>query len=212
MHGLLARSRKNWTRLQIPERPRDIIHKRSSKVNKILKGHRSTFKVKGCGHQGGWMMSLFLRRFCVFRISPSFSLMPHGCTASRISRLNLFTSSSLVPFQFQFDGMRMLNGFSFPLNTHQPQTASVRYQLQTPQVKVQVRGMVNFSKRRGKKKSVKAVAKRFHRTGSGKLKYWPAGKVHNMLSKSRNHRRRLCKPRYASKIQLKTLNKMISGW
>ena len=74
------------------------------------------------------------------------------------------------------------------------------------------RGVVNFSKRRGKKKTVKAVAKRFHRTGSGKLKYWPAGKVHNMLAKSRNHRQRLRKPRYANKTQLKTLNKMLSGW
>ena len=80
-----------------------------------------------------------------------------------------------------------------------------------PPVLMQTRGVVNYSKK-GKKKTVKAVAKRFHRTGSGKLKYWPAGKVHNMLSKSRNHRRSLCKPRYASKIQLKTLNKMIAGW
>ena len=81
-----------------------------------------------------------------------------------------------------------------------------------PVVLIPTRGVVNFSKRRGKKKTVKAVAKRFHRTGSGKLKYWPAGKVHNMLCKSRNHRRRLRKPRYANKTQLKTLNKMISGW
>lgn len=81
-----------------------------------------------------------------------------------------------------------------------------------PMVLIPTRGVVNFSKRRGKKKTVKAVAKRFHRTGSGKLKYWPAGKTHNMLCKSRNHRRRLRKPRYANKTQLKTLNKMISGW
>lgn len=76
----------------------------------------------------------------------------------------------------------------------------------------QVRSVVNCSKRRGKRKTVKAVARRFHRTGSGKLKYWPAGKVHNMLAKSRSRSRELRKPRYASKTQLKTLNKMISGW
>jgi large subunit ribosomal protein L35 len=79
-------------------------------------------------------------------------------------------------------------------------------------VHIPTRSVVNFSKRSGKKKTVKAVAKRFHRTGSGKLKYWPAGKVHNMLKKSRNYRKSLRKPRYASKTELKTLNKMISGW
>lgn len=77
--------------------------------------------------------------------------------------------------------------------------------------KIQCRGIVKCSKR-GKRKTVKAVAKRFYRTGSGKLKYWPAGHVHNMLSKSFNKRRNLRKPRYASKIQMKTLNKMIAGW
>ena len=76
----------------------------------------------------------------------------------------------------------------------------------------QCRGLVKVSKKKGKRKTVKAVAKRFHRTGSGKLKYWPAGKVHNMLSKSKRKRRQLRKPRYASKTQLKTLNKMLAGW
>lgn len=74
------------------------------------------------------------------------------------------------------------------------------------------RSIVRVSKNKGKLKTVKSVAKRFHRTGSGKLKYWPAGKVHNMLAKSNKRRRQLRKPRYASKTQLKTLNKMISGW
>ena len=74
------------------------------------------------------------------------------------------------------------------------------------------RSIVKSSKRKGKRKTVKAVAKRFYRTGSGKLKYWPAGKVHNMLSKSNKRRRQLRKARYATKIQLKTLNKMLAGW
>lgn len=76
----------------------------------------------------------------------------------------------------------------------------------------QCRSIVRVSKNKGKLKTVKAVAKRFHRTGSGKLKYWPAGKVHNMLAKSNKRRRQLRKPKYATKTQLKTLNKMISGW
>ena len=82
-------------------------------------------------------------------------------------------------------------------------------QLVTPQ---QVRCLVKMSKNKGKRKTVKAVAKRFHRTGSGKLKYWPPGKVHNMLAKSKKKRRQLRKPRYATKTQLKTLNKMLAGW
>ncbi len=73
------------------------------------------------------------------------------------------------------------------------------------------RTAVTYSKR-GKRKTVKAVAKRFIRTGSGKLKYWPAGKTHNMLAKRPSKRRQLRKARYANKTQLKTLNKMISGW
>ncbi len=76
---------------------------------------------------------------------------------------------------------------------------------------MQVRTVTKYSKL-GKRKTVKAVAKRFIRTGSGKLKYWPPGKVHNMLAKSRKRRLQLRKPRYATKTQLKTLNKMISGW
>lgn len=93
-----------------------------------------------------------------------------------------------------------------------PSPFSLQSSVSAPVIHVPTRSVVNFSKRRGKKKTVKAVAKRFHRTGSGKLKYWQAGKVHNMLAKSRNHRRNLRKPKYATKTQLKTLNKMISGW
>lgn len=75
----------------------------------------------------------------------------------------------------------------------------------------QTRSIVIFSKL-GKRKTCKAVAKRFRRTGSGKLKYWPAGKTHNMLAKSNKKRRQLRKARYVNKTQLKMLNKMISGW
>ena len=72
------------------------------------------------------------------------------------------------------------------------------------------RGVVMFSKK-GKCKTVKAVAKRFKRTGSGALKYWRAGKNHRMLVKSSRASRQLRKPRYVNKTQLKTLNKMLSG-
>lgn len=80
-----------------------------------------------------------------------------------------------------------------------------------PRSHTQTRTVTMFSKK-GKRKTVKAVAKRFIRTGSGKLKYWPAGKVHNMLAKSRKKRRQLRKAKYVNKTMQKTLNKMISGW
>ena len=73
------------------------------------------------------------------------------------------------------------------------------------------RDIVICSKNKGKRKTVKAVAKRFKRTGSGALKYWRAGKNHKMIVKSSRARRNLRKPSYANKTQLKTLNKMLSG-
>ena len=76
---------------------------------------------------------------------------------------------------------------------------------------VPVRTVVKHSKL-GKMKTVKAVAKRFRRTGSGKLKYWPPGNVHNLLSKSHGFKCRVRRPRYVNKTQLKTLNKMLNGW
>ena len=73
------------------------------------------------------------------------------------------------------------------------------------------RDLVLFSKNKGKRKTVKAVAKRFKRIGSGALKYWRAGKNHKMIVKSGRARRNLRKPRYVNKTQLKVLNKMLSG-
>ena len=76
---------------------------------------------------------------------------------------------------------------------------------------VQHRTVVICSKL-GKRKTCKAVAKRFKRTGTGKLKYWKSGKNHKMLAKTKRSRRELRKPCYATKTQLKTLNKMLAGW
>lgn len=75
---------------------------------------------------------------------------------------------------------------------------------------VPVRTVVKHSKL-GKMKTVKAVAKRFRRTGSGKLKFWPPGNTHNLLSKSHDRKCRIRKARYVNKTQLKTLNKMLIG-
>lgn len=156
-------------------------------------------------------------RLCCSRIRLNLLLgvKPTGplfSTASRTWELNSTkssTSNTLLPFKFHFQYKTIYYGATrVSVNFISPSGSW----LPSPVVRVPARGVVNVSKRQGKKKTVKAVTKRFHRTGSGKLKYWLPGKVHNMLSKSRNHRRRLCKPRYATKTQLKTLNKMISGW
>lgn len=79
-----------------------------------------------------------------------------------------------------------------------------------PVCTVPVRTVVKHSKL-GKMKTVKAVAKRFRRTGSGKLKFWPPGNVHNLLSKSQSRKGRIRRARYVNKTQLKTLNKMLIG-
>ena len=81
----------------------------------------------------------------------------------------------------------------------------------TAWTKLWSRDVVLFSKNKGKRKTVKAVAKRFKRIGSGALKYWRAGKNHKMIVKSGRASRNLRKPRYVNKTQLKTLNKMLSG-
>ena len=75
---------------------------------------------------------------------------------------------------------------------------------------IQQRSVVTGKK--GKRKTVKAVSKRFIRTGSGKLKYWRPGGNHNLYNKSKRFKRTLSKPCYATKKRLKTLNKMLSGW
>ena len=162
-------------------------------------------------------MNVLLRRLLSLRLHPRLlpSVTPPSPLAARPPPLSLLTAA-IRPCHRTFHcvarppGFSSLKGLSL---THSqlwsPVVASP--QLGSPLQAVPTRGIVKYSKR-GKNKSVKAVMKRFHRTGSGKLKYWPAGKVHNMLCKSRNHRQSLRKPRYATKRQLKTLNKMIAGW
>ena len=76
---------------------------------------------------------------------------------------------------------------------------------------IAVRNITKCSKL-GKRKTCKAVAKRFLRTGKGKLKRWQAGKHHNMMKKRNKRRRQLRKHTYVSKQQLKLLNQMLNGW
>ena len=71
---------------------------------------------------------------------------------------------------------------------------------------------ININSKLGKRKTCKAVAKRFLRTGKGKLKRWKSGKNHRMMCKRKKRRRQLRKPTYVNKQQLKLLNKMLNGW
>ena len=71
---------------------------------------------------------------------------------------------------------------------------------------------VNSRNKHGKPKTVKAVAKRFFRTGNGQLKYWPPGKNHNMMKKGPRKSRKLRQPRLCNKQQLKLLNKMLGRY
>ena len=71
---------------------------------------------------------------------------------------------------------------------------------------------ITIISKRGKRKTVKGVIKRFKRLGSGALKRWRSGKNHNMRKKSTNQKRRLRKPVIVTGRQLRKLNKMVNGW
>lgn len=73
------------------------------------------------------------------------------------------------------------------------------------------RSVVRCSKNKGKMKSVKAVVKRFKRTGHGKLKRWRANCQHNSLRKNKKQRKKNKKGVFVSHPQLKLLNMMLSN-
>ena len=73
------------------------------------------------------------------------------------------------------------------------------------------RGVVRYSKNKGKMKSVKAVVKRFKRTAHGKLKRWRANCHHYSLRKNRKQRKKNKKGVFVTDPQLKLLNKMLSN-
>ena len=137
---------------------------------------------------------------------PTTQIRTHSSQQMIVSVQRLFarkftSTSSATPWKILSYGYPSTCGYSPMLN-----------QLSLSETRMQVRTVTRCSKNKGKRKTVKAVAKRFIRTGSGKLKYWPPGNVHNMLAKSRKKRLQLRKAKYVTKTQLKTLNKMISGW
>ena len=74
------------------------------------------------------------------------------------------------------------------------------------------RTITYYSRRKGKRKTVKAVIRRFRRTGSGKWKRWQAGKNHFNSKKTSKRRSRLRRYVICNKQQTKLLNKMVNGW
>ena len=76
--------------------------------------------------------------------------------------------------------------------------------------KTNSRSIVLFSKNKGKRKTVRAVAQRFRVTGSGKVKHWRPGKNHLQLNKSKRFRRQARKPLYCNKTQAKMIKKMLN--
>ena len=74
------------------------------------------------------------------------------------------------------------------------------------------RTLTYYSRRKGKRKTVKAVVRRFRRTGSGKWKRWQAGKNHFNSKKTSKRRSRLRRYVICNKQQTKLLNKMVNGW
>lgn len=77
---------------------------------------------------------------------------------------------------------------------------------------IPTRTLTYYSRRKGKRKTVKAVIRRFRRTGSGKWKRWQAGKNHFNSKKTSKRRSRLRRYVICNKQQTKLLNKMVNGW
>lgn len=77
---------------------------------------------------------------------------------------------------------------------------------------IPTRSLTYCSRRKGKRKTVKAVIRRFRRTGSGKWKRWQAGKNHFNSKKRYKRRARLRRYVICNKQQTKLLNKMVNGW
>ena len=99
-----------------------------------------------------------------------------------------------------------------PFTTRTLSTVVGRPLLSAPSGNLGFRRGITLVSKKGKRKTCKAVAKRFIRTGKGKLKRWRCGYHHNQTKKSSRRKRFLRKPTYVSKTQLKTLNKMLNGW
>lgn len=97
------------------------------------------------------------------------------------------------------------------LNNAHPICSRTHYPVNCSSV-IPARTLTYYSRRKGKRKTVKAVIRRFRRTGSGKWKRWQAGKNHFNSKKTSKRRSRLRRYVICNKQQTKLLNKMVNGW
>ena len=126
------------------------------------------------------------------------------CRLKVIKSIGPFVSDSSGRSIGYFNSIRL---FSCLNNAHHCSCNKIPSPLLIPE-----RSIVYCSRRRGKRKTVKSIIRRFRRTGSGKWKRWQAGRTHNMTKKSAKRKTRLKRYVICNKQQTKLLNKMVNGW
>lgn len=136
-------------------------------------------------------------------------------SALRFSRLRTITSCKPQTFSScqgicRLACIRLRSTFCLN-NTHQ-QFYSRTSRPSSFSCDIPTRTITYYSRRKGKRKTVKAVVRRFRRTGSGKWKRWQAGKNHFNSKKTSKRRSRLRRYVICNKQQTKMLNKMVNGW
>uniref|UniRef100_A0A8D0DTF7 Large ribosomal subunit protein bL35m n=1 Tax=Salvator merianae TaxID=96440 RepID=A0A8D0DTF7_SALMN len=151
-------------------------------------------------------LSGVLRPFC--------SLVPAAyngsCNIRPISRLSSFqTNQGHVPIISNRKPLHSIGSSSCIqpvsiLNSVMPQLHSILHQ--------QVRTLIKFSLRKGKKKTVKAVVKRFLRLHCGLWLRRKAGYKKKLWKKSASRKKRLREHVFCNKTQSKLLNKMTSAF
>ncbi|RDD40536.1 50S ribosomal protein L35 [Trichoplax sp. H2] len=153
----------------------------------------------------GSIMRSLATSACRYSTLPSFTsqMMPKGWLPghSNIASLKLisYRSYQSIPQTYASNGRPNLFLFN----------SICRNNTFNPIGKQPNRSIVVYSKK-GKRKTVKAVVKRFKMLGSGKIKRWKCGRRHLALSKSKKNRRHLRKPTFCSNKQAKLLKQMVN--
>ncbi|XP_065883117.1 large ribosomal subunit protein bL35m-like [Dysidea avara] len=129
------------------------------------------------------------------------------CRLKVIKSVGPFVNSSSSQGIYCFNNLRLFSCLKLEHAHHRSCIKNNQTSLTIP-----VRSLVYYSRRGGKRKTVKSVIRRFRRTGSGKWKRWQAGRTHHMTKKSAKRKTRLRRYVICNKQQTKLLNKMVNGW
>ncbi|CAH3163559.1 unnamed protein product [Porites evermanni] len=157
--------------------------------------------------------SLFRRQGLEFH-NKITKLPSHNFQTSRFSTFDVQASamrSCAHSMKFQLAGQPLKFQSVYPFDSA-PRFMKQIEQMSQKSCFTIIRRSINTKSKLGKRKTCKAVAARFLRTGKGKLKRWRTGKSHKMMHKGPKRSRHLRKPTYVNKQQLKLLNKMLNGW